>query len=875
MKIRRAAGLWVMILSGAAWAAAIVDLDFTAAEGFSDGTDLNLIQNMNAQSAWDAGDTAGTGYAVCNGSWQRAKNFAGFTLDVGQSVVIETTLRLADADGIYTDADNFRIGLAETSLHAGDNIPSIGAVLHTDAGGNYSFGGPATESRIDVDAADAGDWIRFSQRIVRSAVPNEFICTVSATNLTGAADLGSAVSWAESTTDGSWGGIMSPGFRTLANAGATALQIDRWTVSPTNAPWLWPRIYTDTVRGPGPLTVVFDASGSQANNDIISYQWIFGDGNTATGVLATNTYTNAGSFVAELTITDSSNRTASTEVGIDVLDELRDLGVIWFIGDSITQSNADGDSGGSPRKALYDLLTANGYTFSYTGHFTANVDGLPGTGAAPADNLYHYHSGISGSVIGDDYAGRVGMTANLSSFWNSGRLAVVKPDMILILLGANDVGLALDLPGAPEQLRTLVQTLYELPGIGDPTVFLAQIAPIRISPDTPARVAAFNDAVPGIVSGFRMQGRDVRLVDMFTPINNNFALNMQPDNLHPNAAGNEVMAQQWYQAVTGGFPGVPSDFHGFELFTFQTNGLSCKVAVPDTVAAGRPWIWRARFWDHEPGPDLALLSNGFHVAYVDVAGLYGAPQALARFDAFYEFLTLSYGFDRRAVLEGMSRGGLVVFNWAAQNTDKVLCIYADAPVCDFKSWPGGYGEGAGSPSDWISLKNAYGFATDLDALNYSGNPVDTVHLLATAGIPLLHVVGDTDAVVPVSENTAIMEMRCEALDGLINVIHKPGVSHVHGLDDPAPIVDFILNMVHADEHIARLADGTTVSNGNLNVQFTGTTGQHYRIEFVQDLSTTNDWQMMEDIASLPLSPTNVPLPTTNSIGFYRIRWFPW
>ncbi len=56
-----------------------------------------------------------------------------------------------------------------------------------------------------------------------------------------------------------------------------------------------------------------------------------------------------------------------------------DLGAIWCIGDSITQSNADGDSSGSPRKALYDLLIANDYDFTYTGHFTANVDGLPTT----------------------------------------------------------------------------------------------------------------------------------------------------------------------------------------------------------------------------------------------------------------------------------------------------------------------------------------------------------------------------------------------------------------------------------------------------------------------------------------------------------------
>jgi agarase len=224
------AGLCLVILCGSAGAATVVDLDFTAAEGFSDGADLNGIKLMNAQATWDAGDTAGTGYAVSIGTWQRAKNFADFTLEVGQTVVVETTLRLDDADGIYSSADNFRIGLAESGLNSGDPIPSIGAVLHTDAAGSYWFGGTTAGSRISIDAADAGDWIRFSQQITRSAVPNEFTCTVSASNLTDMADLGSAASWTESTTDGSWGGDMAPSFRTLANTKATALQIDRWTV---------------------------------------------------------------------------------------------------------------------------------------------------------------------------------------------------------------------------------------------------------------------------------------------------------------------------------------------------------------------------------------------------------------------------------------------------------------------------------------------------------------------------------------------------------------------------------------------------------------------------------------------------------------------
>ena len=235
------------------------------------------------------------------------------------------------------------------------------------------------------------------------------------------------------------------------------------------------------------------------------------------------------------------------------------------------------------------------------------------------------------------------------------------------------------------------------------------------------------------------------------------------------------------------WPGKQSSFHSYAQYYFKIEGFSCKVVVPNTIAEGKPWIWRARFWGHEPQTDIALLSRGFHVVYADVAGLYGSPKAVKRWDAFYKYLVELHGFDKKAVLEGMSRGGLIVFNWAAQNPDNVHCIYADAPVCDFKSWPGIN----------KAIMNAYGL-TQEQAKAYKGNPIDNLNPLAMAGVPLLHVVGDADKVVPVSENTAIIEKRYKTLGGQIQVIHKTGVGHhPHSLKDPKPIVDFILK--HAQQ----------------------------------------------------------------------------
>lgn len=250
-------------------------------------------------------------------------------------------------------------------------------------------------------------------------------------------------------------------------------------------------------------------------------------------------------------------------------------------------------------------------------------------------------------------------------------------------------------------------------------------------------------------------------------------------------------------AAADEFPGKKSEFHGFARHDFDFNGRKAIIVAPKEAAEGRPWIWRARFFGHEPQTDIALLEHGFHLAYCDVAGLFGAPQAVEIWNEFYEKAVTDFGFAKKVALEGMSRGGLIIFNWAKANPDKVSCIYADAPVCDIRSWPGGKGEGKGSPKTWEQCLKVWGL-TDAESADFKGNPIDGLEPMVEAGIPLLHVVGDADEVVPVSENTAILEARYKKLGGSIEVIHKPGVGHhPHSLEDPKPIVDFILKSTPA------------------------------------------------------------------------------
>lgn len=213
-------------------------------------------------------------------------------------------------------------------------------------------------------------------------------------------------------------------------------------------------------------------------------------------------------------------------------------------------------------------------------------------------------------------------------------------------------------------------------------------------------------------------------------------------------------------------------WHGYEILDSTLNGISFKIVFPEEANESRDWIWRARFWGHEPQCDLALLDHGFHLAYIDVAGLWGNDTAISRWDDFYKFVVESYMLNPKAVLEGMSRGGLIVYNWASRNAEKVACIYCDAPLCDISRWQERAIE---------------------QGRSFPDNPVDNLESIAKAQVPIIHVVGDADTVVHVSKHTDVMKTRLLELGLEMEVIHKPGIGHhPHSLEDPTPIVGFIL-----------------------------------------------------------------------------------
>lgn len=214
--------------------------------------------------------------------------------------------------------------------------------------------------------------------------------------------------------------------------------------------------------------------------------------------------------------------------------------------------------------------------------------------------------------------------------------------------------------------------------------------------------------------------------------------------------------------------------------------LPTKPAVDGT----KPWLWYAPTLKNLPDAShewifKQLLDRGFAIAGIDVGESYGNSDGRAAFTKLYERLVQEYGLARKVCLLPQSRGGLMLYNWAVENPDKVQCIGGIYTVCDMASYPG-LGRACG----------AYKMTEpQLRAILAENNPIDRLEPLAKANIPILHVHGDNDKVVPLERNSGQLIKRYQALGGPVKFIIIPGKGHevCPEFFQCQPLVDFFIH----------------------------------------------------------------------------------
>ncbi|MBU2904172.1 prolyl oligopeptidase family serine peptidase [Arenibacter algicola] len=374
------------------------------------------------------------------------------------------------------------------------------------------------------------------------------------------------------------------------------------------------------------------------------------------------------------------------------------------------------------------------------------------------------------------------------------------PDIVIIKLGTND-SKDFNWVYKDEFEADYLQLLKSFQNLASkPTIYPCLAVPVYEKGRKISAEIVTNEVNPKIREIAKEQG--LKLIDLYTPMLGKGKL--FPDAIHPNGEGAGEIAKIIFENLSGKeavlvdqtFPGKKSDWKGFSRYDFEFDGKNAFVIEPTKTTPGKPWVWRARFPGWHSEMDSILLSEGFHLAYLNTNDQFGSPKAMKSWDRFYKYLIRSHDFDKKVALEGVSRGGLFVYNWAKMHPELVSCIYTEAPVCDFKSWPGGFGTGMGSEKAWKILKEEYGFKSDAEAKKYADNPIDNLENLAKAKVPVLHMISLTDSVVPPKENTFPLINKYLALGGIATVVTcTEGKQTLHGhhfpIETPRLGADFI------------------------------------------------------------------------------------
>ena len=290
---------------------------------------------------------------------------------------------------------------------------------------------------------------------------------------------------------------------------------------------------------------------------------------------------------------------------------------IMAIGDSITD---DCEYNGAWRAYLQPLLDNSGYPFTFVGrnHSTASPPAFTKTA----------HEGYCGAVIAPPGV----LTYSVYSYAGTNvdlqyivpdSLAANTPDLILLLIGANDIGRGRD-PGqvASNDMPRLLDIIFS--NAPNANVICAKITSLDNAMvgglnygQYSANVYKYNAYLQAVVNQRRALGQNVFLADMFSVVNP--ATMFSSDHLHPNPLGLQAIAQEWFTRI--------------QAMTITTNQFTTTL-----IHGGDTWNY------NDTGQDLG--TNWYQTNYDDSAWSNG-PARLGYGDLTVKTI-VSYGTNSLA-----------------------------------------------------------------------------------------------------------------------------------------------------------------------------------------------------------------------------------
>ncbi|AFY56861.1 lysophospholipase L1-like esterase [Rivularia sp. PCC 7116] len=313
---------------------------------------------------------------------------------------------------------------------------------------------------------------------------------------------------------------------------------------------------------------------------------------------------------------------------------------IMPLGDSNTEGWGSWDLG-AYRDDLWKLFDNSNYNIDFVGPHKTGPSGFD------RDN-----AGFSGWKIGE-------IDSAVDGWLND-----AQPDMVLLMIGTNDILRDDNITQAPSRLNNLIDNItYQLP---DTQLLVASIPPISRTESQKQQAITFNSHLPGIIDSKAAQGKNVSFVDVYSGLT---ADDLQ-DGVHPTVEGYSKIADTWYDAILE--QNIPQDSSQDTISNIENiigsnyddviiGSAGANViqggAGNDTLTGGGSSDTFVlglgegidTITDFAVGEDSLQLSD--NLSFQDITIIYGSGNG-------YNDTTIIYQDEALAVLTGMEAGSL-------------------------------------------------------------------------------------------------------------------------------------------------------------------------------------------------------------------------
>lgn len=231
---------------------------------------------------------------------------------------------------------------------------------------------------------------------------------------------------------------------------------------------------------------------------------------------------------------------------------------------------------------------------------------------------------------------------------------------------------------------------------------------------------------------------------------------------------------------------------GFRCKKFIFEGRDAYLVFPDTPEEQRNWTLKTEYRDAFPEAEIELLKRGYHAAFLTNLTRFATKEDCDAKARFVAYLHETYGLRKKCIPVGMSCGGAHAMNFAGSHPECVACMFIDAPVLNYLSFP--------AKPQWESIWNAeflkaYPGMTRAKLLKFTEHPMNQIDTLKKEKIPVLLVYGNEDTTVPYEENGQYMEDEYADTPGLLTIMRRNYQGHhPHGFpQNPELIADYIVS----------------------------------------------------------------------------------